>query len=202
MTRGLVTTSRYSPGNMSGQALEQLFVGRDALMKDILKRITASATRKEKHFILLVGPRGMGKTHFVSLAAHKLNSDPAYANARARLKIAYLNEEEWGVASFLDLLVRILRALQAQEGTPGPSASIDRIYEAFKQSPEAALQVAESLLIDHVRGSTLLLICENLSDLFEGLGDEGQKRWRAFIQEHPFWTILATTPALFSGVRL
>lgn len=202
MTRGLVTTSRYSPGNMSGQALEQLFVGRDALMKDILKRITASATRKEKHFILLVGPRGMGKTHFVSLAAHKLNSDPAYATARTRLKIAYLNEEEWGVASFLDLLVRILRALQAQEGTPGPSASLDHIYEAFKQSPEAALQVAESLLIDCVRGSTLLLICENLSDLFEGLGDEGQKRWRSFIQEHPFWTILATTPALFSGVRL
>ncbi|MFY0526761.1 tetratricopeptide repeat protein [Archangium gephyra] len=202
MTRGLVTTSRYSPGNMSGRALEQLFVGRDALMKDILKRITASATRKEKHYILLVGPRGMGKTHFVSLAAHKLNSDPAYANARARLKIAYLNEEEWGVASFLDLLVRILRALQAQEGTPSLSAALDRIYEAFKQSPAAALQAAESLLIEHVRGSTLLLICENLSDLFEGLEDEGQKRWRAFIQEHPFWTILATTPALFSGVRL
>ncbi|WP_052517492.1 AAA family ATPase [Archangium violaceum] len=202
MTRGLVTTSRYSPGNMSGQALEQLFVGRDALMKDILKRITASATRKEKHYILLVGARGMGKTHFVSLAAHKLKNDEAYAAARARLKIAYLNEEEWGVASFLDLLVRILRALYAQEGTPGLSASLDRIYEAFKQSPEAALRTAESLLIDYIRGSTLLLICENLSDLFEGLGDEGQKRWRSFIQEHPFWTILATTPALFSGVRL
>jgi len=202
MSRGLVTTSRYSPGNMSGQALERLFVGRDALMKEVLKRITVSATRKEKHFILLVGPRGMGKTHFVSLAYHKLKTDPAYASARARLKIAYLNEEEWGVASFLDLLVRILRALVSERGDPELSAGINRIYETFKQSPEAALQFAESLLIQHVQGSTLLLICENLSDLFEGLDTEGQQRWRALIQEHPFWTILATTPALFSGVKL
>jgi tetratricopeptide (TPR) repeat protein len=187
---------------MSGQALERLFVGRDALMKEVLKRITVSATRKEKHFILLVGPRGMGKTHFVSLAYHKLKTDPAYANVRARLKIAYLNEEEWGVASFLDLLVRILRALVSEHGDPELSAGINRIYETFKQSPEAALQFAESLLIQHVQGSTLLLICENLSDLFEGLDVEGQQRWRAFIQEHPFWTILATTPALFSGVKL
>jgi len=202
MSRGLVTTSRYSPGNMSGQALERLFVGRDVLMRDVLKRITGSATRKEKHFILLVGPRGMGKTHFVSLAHHKLKTDPAYASARARLKIAYLNEEEWGVASFLDLLVRILRALVPAQGDSELSAGINRIYETFKQSPEAAREFAESLLINHVQGSTLLLICENLSDLFEGLGVEGQQRWRAFIQEHPFWTILATTPALFSGVKL
>jgi tetratricopeptide (TPR) repeat protein len=171
-------------------------------MKEVLKRITVSATRKEKHFILLVGPRGMGKTHFVSLAYHKLKTDPAYASARARLKIAYLNEEEWGVASFLDLIVRILRALVSEHGDSELSAGINRIYETFKQSPEAALQFAESLLIQHVQGSTLLLICENLSDLFEGLDTEGQQRWRALIQEHPFWTILATTPALFSGVKL
>src|SRR5581483_6435866 len=42
----------------------------------------------------------------------------------------------------------------------------------------------------------------NLADLFDGMGEEGQKRWRAFIQEHPFWTVLATSPALFAGVQL
>ena len=128
MSRGLVRTSRYSPGNMTGEALEQLFVGRDDLMKDILKRINASAIGKEKHFLLLVGARGMGKTHFVSLAYYKLKNDPAYAKALSRLKIAYLNEEEWGVASFLDFLVRILRALVAQYQEPSLQVGIERIY--------------------------------------------------------------------------
>jgi len=202
MSRGLVTSSRYSPGNMPGEALERLFVGRDSLMKEVLKRIAASATRAEKHFLLLIGPRGMGKTHFVSFAHHKLKNDAAYAKALSRLKIAYLNEEEWGVASFLDLLVRILRALVAEHEDPSLKAGIEKIYETFKRSPDTALEQAESLLVRFIQGHTLLLICENLEDLFEGLGEEGQQRWRSFIQEHPFWTILATTPALFSGIRL
>jgi tetratricopeptide (TPR) repeat protein len=202
MSRGLVTSSRYSPGNMRGEALERLFVGRDSLMKEVLKRITASATRAEKHFLLLVGPRGMGKTHFVSFAHHKLKNDAAYAKALSRLKIAYLNEEEWGVASFLDLLVRILRALVAEHEDPALKAGIEQVYEAFKRNPDTALEQAESLLVRFLQGYTLLLICENLEDLFEGLGEEGQQRWRSFIQEYPFWTILATTPALFSGIRL
>jgi hypothetical protein len=202
MTRGLVNSSRFSPGNLSGEVLEQLFVGRADLMKQLLKRIHLSATREEKHYLLLVGPRGTGKTHFVSLAYHKIKNDAAYAQARERLKIAYLREEEWGVASFLDLLVRILRALVAEYGDAKLAAGIEQIYEDFKRSPATALQRAETLLIDYVGQDTLLLICENLEDLFEGLDDEGQKRWRAFIQEHPFWTILATTPTLFAGIQL
>ena len=39
-------------------------------------------------------------------------------------------------------------------------------------------------------------------DLFRGLGEEGQKRWRATIQEDGNWTIVASTPQLFAGVSL
>jgi tetratricopeptide (TPR) repeat protein len=202
MTRGLVTSSRYSPGNLSGDSLEKLFVGRERLLREVLKRIAASAAGKEKHFLLLIGPRGMGKTHFVSLVYHKLRSDPAYAEIRAGLKIAYLNEEEWGVASFLDLLVRILQALAAEARDSGLVEGIEKVYETFKRSPQSAMELAESLLVAYIQGGTLLLICENLGDLFEGLDEEGQSRWRSFIQQHPFWTILATTPALFAGIQL
>jgi hypothetical protein len=58
VTRALVTTSRYSPGNLTPDALERLFVGREKLLQDALRRIAASATRKEKHFLLFIGPRG------------------------------------------------------------------------------------------------------------------------------------------------
>ena len=49
---------------------------------------------------------------------------------------------------------------------------------------------------------TLLILCENLVDLFHGLGEEGQKRWRAAIQEDGNWTIVASTPSLFAAVTL
>ena len=60
--------------------------------------------------------------------------------------------------------------------------------------------IALARLRQHTRGKTLLLICENLVDLFAGLGEEGQKRWRSMIQEDGNWTIVASTPCLFSAV--
>ena len=200
MRQGILRSSRYSPGNMDRESLEALFVGRGEVMEDVLTRVTQSVRSPEKHFILLVGPRGSGKTHFLALAYHRLMRRFDADNARDRVAVALLNEEEWGVASFLDLLVRILRALAAQ--TPDLNAAIDRIYERFSKDPADAESFAIALLRQHTRGKTLLLLCENLVDLFHGLDEEGQKRWRAAIQEDGNWTIVASTPSLFAAVTL
>ena len=114
--------------------------------------------------------------------------------------MALLNEEEWGVASFLDLIVRILRALADQ--APDLDAEIARVYDRFSKDPADAETFAVALLRQHTRGKTLLLLCENLVDLFLGLGEEGQKRWRAAIQEEGNWTIVASTPSLFAALTL
>lgn len=196
MTRGLSTGSRFSPGNLSPEVLESTFVGRGAQLSDILLRIERSATKAEKHFVLLIGPRGIGKTHFLSLVAQRVASSPQFSNARPRLCVAHLNEEEWGVASYLDLLVRVLRAIAIRGGEKALTPRLERVYDAFKTSSERALSEAEHLLIEVVGDRVLLVLCENLTDLLDGIGDEGQRRWRAFIQEHPFWTIVATAQML------
>ncbi len=56
------------------------------------------------------------------------------------------------------------------------------------------------LLVTSLQGRTLLVIVENLDDLFKGLGDEGEKQWRAFLQENPVSATLATSQQLFDGV--
>src|SRR5262245_49738568 len=126
MTRGLVRTSRYSPGNMDKESLSALSVGRDKLKRDILRKLTASATGKEKHYILLVGQRGVGKTHLVWEIHDRL--EDAHSSATPNLRIAFLNEEEWGVASFLDLLVRILRTLSVRYSDSILKDGIEKIF--------------------------------------------------------------------------
>ena len=200
MRQGFLRRSRYSPGNMDRESLEALFVGRHDVMDDVLSRVTTSLHSPEKHYILLVGPRGSGKTHFLALAHHRLMDRVEAAGARDSVAVALLNEEEWGVASFLDIVVRILRALADQ--TPDLHAEIAAIYDRFSKDPADAEGFAVERLRDHTRGKTLLLLCENLVDLFHGLGAEGQKRWRALIQEDGNWTIVASTPALFTAVTL
>ena len=200
MRTGFLHSSRYSPGTMDRQALETLFVGRSDLMEDVLSRTTKSILGTGKHYVLLVGPRGSGKTHFLTLAYHRLMDRLRADNALSRVAVALLKEEEWGVASFLDFVVRILRALADQ--APELEAALAVVYDRFPKDPVEAEAFAVAQLRRYTRGKTLLVLCENLVDLFDGLGMEGQKRWRSAIQEDANWSIVASTPSLFSAVTL
>ena len=200
MRQGILHSSRYSPGNMDRESLEAVFVGRDDVMEDVLSRIATSIRGPQKHYVLLVGPRGSGKTHLLALAYHRLMVSFDADDAGDSVAIALLKEEEWGVASYLDLIVRILRALA--EVAPQLNAEIAEVYDRFSKDPVDAEAFAVRLLRRHSEGKTLLLLCENLVDLFHGLGDEGQKRWRAAIQEDGNWAIVATTPQLFAALTL
>ena len=200
MRRGFLTSSRYSPGNMDRESLEALFVGRRDVMDDVLTRAKLSIDDSQKHYLLLVGPRGSGKTHFLALAHHRLMEHIEAVGAANRVAVAHLKEEEWGVTSYLDLVMRILRALVDE--FPELEARIADVYASFAKDPAEAQALAASLLREHTRGKTLMLLCENLVDVFNGLGDEGQKRWRAAIQEDGNWAIVATTPQLFAGQTL
>ncbi len=188
--------SRFTPSLMTPEALEALFVQREELAQRIIERIRDSALTQSKHHFLLIGPRGIGKTHLISLIYHRIQ---AMDDLRDCLLIAWLREEEWGVTSFLDLLLRIFRALRGEYGEVLP---VERIESLYKLQPIAAERAGAALLKEWVGNRTLLVLVENLDDLFKGLGDKGQKRLRAYLQENPFCTIVATSQSLFNGVSL
>lgn len=188
--------SRFTPSLMSQEALEAIFVQREELARRVVSLVRDSAMTEAKHHTLLVGPRGIGKTHFVSLVYHRVRQAE---DLRGRLLVAWLREEEWGVASFLDLLLRTLASLQTEQGDAALAERIEALYELPAEDAERA---AAALLRGYVGDRTLLLIMENLDELFGGLGDTGQKRLRAYLQENTFCTILATSQSLFGGVSL
>lgn len=186
----------FTPSLMDAESLEALFVQREDLAARIVDLTRDSALTAAKYHFLLVGPRGIGKTHAVSLIYHRVKALP---DIREKLLIAWLREDIWGVSSFLDLLIQILQAICKEDGD---EALRVRTEEIFQHAPKQAERVAADLLNEYVGTRTLLLIVENLDALFTGLGDAGQKRLRAYLQENPFCTILATSPSLFNGVSL
>lgn len=186
----------FTPSLLPSEALEALFVQREDLAERIVELTSECALSDAKYHFLLIGPRGIGKTHLVSLVYHRVK---AITEIRDNLVIAWLQEDSWGIASFLDLLVRILQSLIKESGSEHLLSHTEQLFEL---APEQAEKAAGLLLKEFVGKRTLFLIVENLEELFEGLGDIGQKRLRAYLQENPFSIFLATSPSLFNGISL
>jgi tetratricopeptide (TPR) repeat protein len=190
--------SNFTPSIMAPQVLEDILVQRHELVADLVDQIIISITTDNKHFPLLIGARGMGKTHLVSIVYNRIQQRE---DLRERVIIGWLREEEWGISSWLDLVVRIFRSIgEEYSDTEVSSIAINNITTLQSHSPTEAEVLAESLLAELVGNKTLFLIIENLDDVFDGLGTNGQQRLRSFLQEHPCCTILATTPVLFNGI--
>lgn len=97
--------------------------------------------------------------------------------------IGWLSEDEWSVTSFLDLLLCIFQALQAEYNNSNgaqPSPLTNRVELLYNLPPDAAEVAGVALLEEFIGNRTLLLIVENLDELFEGMGNEGQKQLHAF----------------------
>jgi tetratricopeptide (TPR) repeat protein len=195
--------SRFTPSLMSSEALEAVFVQREPLAARLVELVRTSVLTKAKHHTLLVGPRGIGKTHMVSLIYNRVR---AMTDLKDRMLVAWLREEEWGVTSFLDLLLRILRALvnESREDNRAEEAqSIEHRIDALYELPAGEAELAaRNLLKDIANGRTLVLIVENLDEIFHNIGEEGQQQLRSYIQENPFITTVATSQSLFGGVSL
>lgn len=165
--------------------------------EDLLARSVAvlreSALTQNKHHLLFIGPRGCGKTHLLSLIYHRLQRDK---DLSARLLIAWLNEDETST-SFLDVLLRIYRALAERYSSEFPLRELDQLHD--RNSAEA-LDLLGQTLLSRIGERTVLVLIENLDTLFRQLEESDQRAWRAFIQNHAVLATAATAQSLFGGV--
>ncbi|MEG4803456.1 tetratricopeptide repeat protein [Microcoleus sp. ARI1-B5] len=189
--------SRFTPSLMKHEDLEEMLVQRHDLASELVESIRESILKPQQQHHLSIGMRGIGKTHLVSLMYHRVRK---MEDLREKVLIAWLREEEWGVTSFLDLLLRILRSLQKEYAAEYNAKLCDRVESLYSQSPDTAQQTAAELLRDFAGDRTLLLLVENLDDLFEGLGESGQQQFRDYLEKYHFCTIFATSQHSFKGI--
>lgn len=182
-----------TPANMPPDLLNQIFVQRERLLQQILDRLAISMSSNNKHHILLVGAPGIGKTHLAALAVARLKQNPHLADS---MRIAWLGEED-AFSGLIHLAIAI-----AQDLADSYPSEFPRDFKAeFRGLPhdDAALAILHRTL-QHLHNRHLLLVTENLDQTLQGIGDSGQKKLRAFLQETRRIATLTTATQLFNDV--
>jgi Cdc6-like AAA superfamily ATPase len=126
MAQKALYLSHFTPSMMQPETLQQMLVQRQPLIDACYDDVVHSVTTRAKHHYLFVGPRGIGKTHLISLLHHRLLMSE---EIRKKGLIAWMREEEWGVTSFFELVLRILRTLDQKSPELGIAGRTAPLYE-------------------------------------------------------------------------
>ncbi len=190
--------SHFSPQRTDPELLEHIHVQRHDLLTESVARVRESVLTQDKHHLLFIGPRGVGKTHLVRLIHHRLSQQAKTQPELAqRLRFAWLNEDETAT-SFLRLLILIYRDVSLRYPDEFPAADLQSIYG---QSADLAREQLGASLLRHLGSdSTLVVLLENLDSLFKHMPEGEQRIWRAFVQNHPVFATVGTAQSLFDGV--
>jgi len=185
---------RHSPENMSEDILRKLFVGREKQLKDLVKEIGNAAKNKTPRFYLVAGPRGIGKSHFLTLLYYEIKRK--YPSLLIPVKLA---EEEYSVYRASDLFLRILEEYLVEY----PEVNSQEIYDilSLEQEDEILYAAVEKLKqISRQDGKRFIIFAENLHELFKQLEKEELQKLRSIFQKNDIFSVVATAPLIFTSL--
>ena len=187
----VVPLLKFTPSAQDPEILEAITVQRESLIAKLVEVAldTAGGARHQ----LLIGPRGIGKTHILSLVASRVRAEDADS-----VTLAWLDEDPWGVSSYEKFLAAIVGRIAAEREDAELEADASALHAARDEDGRAA----EQALRDAVGASRLVLLVENLDEIFRRIGPNGQERFRALIEDWQQMLVVATAPQLFEGVQL
>lgn len=183
----------------STERLVNTTVGRTEMLADLLEKLGRNAGKKGGQHFLFVGPRGIGKTHFLSLVENAVATRP---DLKDLYTVVRFPEENNRILCFADILLQVVRSLGESE-TDGPWPTL---YDELSTVQEDR-QILDAVIPRLRRyrqesGRTVLMLMENLDALF-GQQIKSQQdihRFRTFLMDSPCATLVGTSPVFFSDI--
>ncbi|MCP5054233.1 MAG: ArsR family transcriptional regulator [bacterium] len=196
----------YNPRKKTYQQLEESMVGHDRW--DILDTIRREMDLKKgegpKQHWMIIGPRGIGKSHLMTLLYHKIKNDPKLS----KKWIPILFPEELRMERSLQkLLARALKEIVLEfEQKESP------LFNELKQKIDLIKTAPIKERADHYfsliswfsreTGKHILLLAENLQYLLgKKLAEIEQKKLRAFIQTSNALLIVGSATTVFDALH-
>jgi tetratricopeptide (TPR) repeat protein len=182
---------KFTPSAQDPEILERITVQREDLIASLVESALDTSGGPSHH--LLIGPRGMGKTHILTLVASRIRASERTGD----ILLSWLDEDPWQIRSYEKLLAAIATGIAKET----EDAVLARRAAELRGRGAASGDTGEQLLREVVGKRTLVLLIENLDEVFHRIGPEGQARLRSFLEDWRQVTIVATAAQLFEGIQ-
>jgi tetratricopeptide (TPR) repeat protein len=174
-------------------------IGRKEMLDDLLEKLERNAGKKGIQHYLFIGPRGIGKTHFLTLIENAIKTN---LNLQKRYTVIRFPEENNRILSFADILLGIAEILG--------EVTDDNEWQQFYRSTseiERDEDIIDTIVpkLRHYQkqtGKTLLILLESVAALFTEQIKQEQDihRFRSFLMDTPCSTLVGTSPVYFPGL--
>lgn len=185
------TILSFGAKSVNPEILEKLLIGREKTADYLFNAVKSIAEDGNNNQQLIIGQRGMGKTHLFRILFHRIQK---YINDK-KLVVAYFSEEEYGVANYFDFLTRIINAL-VKWNDDDKEELLLKIEELQETQLKAQVNVAEKIIEDYINKRPLLILAENFSDILDSIKPAEQSKLRAWLYKVNRISIIASSQSI------
>ena len=195
---------KFNPGMLqSDGTIKEQFVVRNRELRTVLEVLGENLDSPSCQHVLIVAPRGRGKTMLLARVAAELRTDRSFFEHALPVRFMEENQEIFGLADFwLETLFHLAR--ECAENHPEIARDLRETHAAL------ATRWREQGLADIARASVLeaadrlerklVLIVENLQSLCDNTDEDFGWQLRAVLQSEPQIMLLASATSRFEGL--
>ena len=181
--------SKFNPSDMSDDVVLSLATGRKQLLHEVLDTLEDNNNSESAcQHLLIWGPRGMGKSFFLKYLRINFEADERFKNCR----FISLPEEQSNIVFASDLIRMILSQLTGKGFVEVTS---------YWTEPEGAWDKAYKELLTYIDAQKvqfgkylLVVVVENLEELFKQFDDIDQGRIRQMLERLTSFTLIGANP--------
>lgn len=189
---------KYNPAFLSDTELMNSFVVRLADLQLIVRIISDNVTGSNQH-VLVIGPRGSGKTTLVRRVAIEIESKEELSN---RWYPLIFSEESYEVVTVGEFWLEALFHLAEQTFDAKWSRTYDELKRETDDQRLAERALAQLLDFADSQGKRILLIVENINMLFnDSISEDDAWKMRHTLINEPRVMLLATATSRFENIE-
>ena len=190
----------YNPAHLTPDELKESFVARSEALAEMLRLIGEQTPGHPCQHMILIGPRGMGKT---TLGLRFLHSIAERPDLREHWQPVAFHEESYGIVNLADFWIHALRHLTRATGEgrwEDRAGALERDESDVERLAAYALDALLDFSEEH--GKRLILFVENIDSVFGQMHDEREIHLlRATLIERPEVLLLGSANAFFEAIR-